>query len=226
MRKQFRTALTAVVALGSVLAVAACGSSSSPGTGTGAAAATSSGKNGGTVTLLMGTAPQSLDPGMDYTTQGAEDTWITYLGLLTYNHANGLAGGQVIPGLATSLPTISNGGKTYTLTLRKGLVFSNGKPVTASDFTYTVERAIKIPWGGSGLFITPNIVGATAFANGKAKTISGISANDATGKIVIKLTSAYGPFANILAFPSLGLVPRGRRSRTWPTTRRRASVRT
>ncbi len=60
----------------------------------------------------MGTAPQSLDPGMDYTTQGAEDTWITYLGLLTYKHANGLAGGQLIPGPATGSPTISNGGKT------------------------------------------------------------------------------------------------------------------
>jgi peptide/nickel transport system substrate-binding protein len=210
MRKQFRPAITAVVALGSVLAIAACGSSSSSNTGTGGAAApTTSGKSGGTVTVLYGTAPQSLDPGMDYTTQGAEDTWITYLGLLTYKHANGLAGGQLIPGLATALPTISNGGKTYTLTLRKGLVFSNGKPVVASDFTYTVERAIKIPWGGSGLFITPNIVGATAFANGKAKTISGISTNDATGKITINLTNAYGPFANILAFPSLGLVPKG-----------------
>ena len=100
MRK-FRSALTAVIALGSVLAIAACGSSSSSGTGTAAGgAATSSGKNGGTVTLLYGTAPQSLDPGMDYTTQGAEDTWITYLGLYTYKHANGLAGAQVIPALA------------------------------------------------------------------------------------------------------------------------------
>ncbi|HEY1522917.1 MAG TPA: ABC transporter substrate-binding protein [Solirubrobacteraceae bacterium] len=214
MRKQLRPAIAAVVALGSVLAIAACGSSStntsSGGTGTsGAAAPATSGKSGGTVTLLMGTAPQSLDPGMDYTTQGAEDTWISYLGLLTYKHANGIAGGQVIPGLATGLPKISDGGKTYTLTLRKGLTFSNGKPVKASDFTYTVERAIKIPWGGSGLFITPNIAGATAYANGKAKTISGITTNDGTGQITIHLTNAYGPFANILAFPSLGLVPTG-----------------
>jgi peptide/nickel transport system substrate-binding protein len=209
MRKQFRSALTGVVALGSVLAIAACGSSSSSTSPSGTTGAPTGGKSGGTVTLLMGTAPQSLDPGMDYTTQGAEPNWITYLGLLTYKHANGLAGGQLIPGLATALPKISNGGKTYTLTMRKGLVFSNGKPVKASDFAYTVERAIKIPWGGSGLFITPNIAGATAYANGKAKSISGIKTNDATGQITINLTTAYGPFANILAFPSLGLVPKG-----------------
>src|SRR6202044_423932 len=102
-------------------------------------------------------------------------------GLTTYKHASGAAGGNLIPGLATALPTISNGGKTYTVTLRKGLVFSNGTPVKASDFAYTVERAIKIPWGGSGSFITPVIVGASAFSAGKAKTISGITTDDATG---------------------------------------------
>ncbi len=61
-------------------------------------------------------------------------------------------------------------------------MFSNGKPVVASDFTYTVERGHQIPWGGSGLFITPNIVG-DGVRQRKSKTISGISANDATGKI-------------------------------------------
>jgi peptide/nickel transport system substrate-binding protein len=195
--------------------IAACGSSSSPSTtpgtsGTSAATPSStSGHNGGTVTLLMGTAPQSLDPGDDYTSQGEEANWITYLGLYTYAHANGTAGAQVIPALATALPKISDSGKTYTMTLRKNLVFSNGKPVKASDFTYTVERAIKIPWGGSGLFITPNIAGATAYADGKAKTISGISTNDGTGQIVIHLTNPYGPWINIMAFPSLGIVPSG-----------------
>jgi peptide/nickel transport system substrate-binding protein len=212
MRKQFRSAFMAVAALGSVVALAACGSSSSTGTSgtTGTSAGTpSGGKSGGTVTLLMGTAPQSLDPGMDYTTQGAEPNWISYLGLYTYAHANGQAGSQVIPALASGLPKITDGGKTYTMTLRKGLVFSNGKPVKASDFAYTVERAIKIPWGGSGLFITPNIVGASAYGAGKASSISGISTNDATGQIVIHLTNPYGPFVNILAFPSLGIVPSG-----------------
>jgi len=134
---------------------------------------TTQAKNGGTVTMVEGTAPQSLDPGLDYTTQGSEVNWIVYTGLTTYAHANGVAGAALIPGLADALPTISDGGKTYTLTLRKGLVFSNGQPVKASDFTYTVERALKIPWGGSGQFITPQIVGAKDFADGKAKSISG-----------------------------------------------------
>jgi peptide/nickel transport system substrate-binding protein len=171
-----------------------------------------------TVSMVMGTAPQSLDPGLDYTTQGEEVNWLVYTGLTTYKHASGAAGGNLIPGLATALPKITNGGKTYTVTLRKGLVFSDGKPVKASDFLYTVERAIKIPWGGSGSFITPVIVGASAFSTGKAKTISGITADDATGKIVIHLTAPYGPFDNVLAFPALGIIPSGTPMTAQPTS--------
>jgi peptide/nickel transport system substrate-binding protein len=168
--------------------------------------------------MVMGTAPQSLDPGLDYTTQGAEINWLVYTGLTTYQHAGGTAGTKLIPGLCTALPVISNGGKTYTCTLRKGLVFSNGKPVKASDFAYTAERSIKIPWGGSGSFITPNIVGATAYSKGKAKSISGITADDTTGKITIHLTAPYGPFDNVLAFPALGLIPSGFPLKVEPTS--------
>ncbi len=213
--KRYVKPLAAVLLMAiAAIVIGACGSSSSKSTTTSAAtsgsgAASSGGKSGGAVTMLLGTPPQSLDPGMDYTTQGAEFNWQTYLGLTTYRRANGLAGTQLIPGLATALPTISDGGKTYTATLRKGLVFSNGKPVLASDFAYTVERSIKIPWGGSGEFITPVIAGATAFSTGKAKTISGITTDNATGKIVIHLTAPYGAFDNVLAEPTLGIIPAG-----------------
>jgi len=198
------------LALALIVAIGGCGSSSS--------STTSSNASGGSVSLLMGTAPDSLDPQDGYTTQSSEATWISYLGLVTYAHANGPAGGVVIPGLATALPVISNGGKTYTFTLRKGLVFSNGQPVTASDFTYTVQRAIKIPWGGSGQFINTNIVGAEAYASGKASSISGITTNNSTGQITINLNAPYGAFENVLAFPALGIVPAGSPMKNEPTS--------
>ncbi len=179
MKQHFRFLAVGLLALASAAVLAACGSSSSSSSASSSSSssttASTTPKTGGTVTLLMGVAPQSLDPQMDYTTQGAEINWLVYTGLTTYAHANGTAGTAVIPGLCTALPVISDGGKTYTCTLRKGLMFSNGKPVEASDFTYAVERAIKIPWGGSGSFITPVIVGGTAYSTGKAKTISGIT---------------------------------------------------
>jgi peptide/nickel transport system substrate-binding protein len=188
------------------LLVGACGSSSKSSS---SSSGSSSAKSGGTVTVLFGTAPDSLDPQFSYVTQSAEPDWLAYTGLTTYAHATGAAGGQLIPGLATALPTVSKDGKTYTATLRKGLVFSNGQAVKASDFAWSVERAIKIPWGGSGQFLTNQIVGATAFSKGTAKTISGITTDDATGQITIHLIAPYGAFGNVLAFPALGIVPSG-----------------
>jgi peptide/nickel transport system substrate-binding protein len=159
--------------------------------------------------MVMANFPQSLDPGFDYSGQGFEVNSVVYTGLLTYHRANGVPGTKLMPGLATALPKITDGGKTYTMTLRKGLKFSDGKPVVASDFTYAFERAVKIPWGGSGQFMTPRVVGGKAYAAGKAKTISGIITDNATGKIVIHLTAAYGAFENVLGLPALGLVPAG-----------------
>jgi peptide/nickel transport system substrate-binding protein len=215
VKRYVRSAAALLLMAVAAVVIAACGSSgssssSSAGASSSAAGSGSTGgKQGGTISWVEGTAPQSLDPGFDYTTQGAEINWIVYTGLVTYHHENGIPGTDLMPGLATSLPKITDGGKTYTVTLRKGLVFSNGKPVVASNFTYAVERAIKMPWGGSGQFITPVIVGGTAYSNGKAKTISGITTNDSTGQITIHLTAPYGAFDNVLAEPALGLVPKG-----------------
>jgi peptide/nickel transport system substrate-binding protein len=176
------------------IGVSACGSSSA------------SSKSAGTVTVLMGTAPDSLDPALGATTQSYEATWITYTGLVTYAHAAGEAGTKLIPGLAESLPSVSSDGKTYTFTLRKGLLYSSGASVKASDFAHTIERAIKLGWGNKEL-LTENIVGGEEFDKGKASSISGIQTDDASGRITVKLVAPYGPFVNVLAFPAAGLVP-------------------
>lgn len=128
-----------------------------------------------------------------------------YTPLLTYAHKSGEAGTQIIPGLATSLPKLSNGGKTYTLTLRAGLKYSNGQPVLASDFKFAVERALRLNWGASS-FLLP-IVGSAAYQDGKSNTLPGIQTNDTTRQIVIDLTSSIGDFANVLCFPATSPVP-------------------
>jgi peptide/nickel transport system substrate-binding protein len=166
-----------------------------------------------TVTVLFGTAPDFLDPQESYTTQGAEADWVAYLGLYSYAHAGGAAAGKVIPALATGAPKVSSDGKTYTMTLRKNLKYSNGKPVKASDFRYSIERALKLNWGGDS-FYTGTIIGAAAYSKGTSKTISGIVTNDATGSVTIHLLAPYGAFPNVLAFPSSGLVPTGTAMKT------------
>jgi peptide/nickel transport system substrate-binding protein len=195
--KAIRVAAAAAACCVALIGIVACGGGSSNEV-----------RQGGTATVLMGTAPDFLDPQEGYTTQSAEATWISYTPLLTYRHASGTSGTELIPGLAKALPKVSKDGRSYTLTLRKGLVYSNGRPVKAGDFKYTIERAIRLNWGGKAFF-TNYIAGASAFDSGQSDTISGIETDDASGRITIHLTTPYGAFANVIAFPAAGLVPSG-----------------
>jgi peptide/nickel transport system substrate-binding protein len=160
-----------------------------------------------TVTLLMSRAPGSLDPGVASRAEAIEADWLVYTPLLTFAHSPGVTGTRLIPGLATDLPRITDGGTTYRFTLRKRLVYSNGEPVRASDFKWAVERAIRLGWPGAGRFILARIVGASAFAGGRAPSISGITADDATGQVTIRLIAADGGFDDVLAMPALAPVP-------------------
>jgi peptide/nickel transport system substrate-binding protein len=163
---------------------------------------------GGSATVEMSTPPDYLDPQLAFTTEAAEADWIAYTPLLTYRHKEGPAGTELIPGLAQRLPHISPNGKRYVFTLRKGLVYSNGVPVEASDFEYTIRRAIRLGWGGRH-FITDHVVGAREYEDRTAKEISGIEADETTGRIEILLRLPFGAFGNVLALPATGLVPSG-----------------
>ena len=162
--------------------------------------------DGGTATIDMNTPPTSLDPQYGYTTESAEADWLAYTPLLTYAHKDGGAGTKIVPGLATSLPTVSANGLTYTFTLRSGLKFSNGDPVVASDFTYAIERLLRLNFGGDSFFLT-SIKGAVTYFKKKASTISGITTDDATGKITVQLVAPYGAFEDVIAIPAAAPVP-------------------
>jgi peptide/nickel transport system substrate-binding protein len=141
--------------------------------------------------------PDSLDPGMGFSAEAVTALQNTYIPLLTYAHASGAAGTKLIPGLAKSLPRVSDGGRTYTLYLRPGLRYSDGVPVRASDFSHSVERVFALNSPGSGFFT--DIVGAERFAARDKGGISGIEADDRSGKIVIHLVNPRGTFSNELA---------------------------
>ena len=143
------------------------------------------GKEGGDITVTMTSFPDYVDPQLSYTVQGWEVLWNVYTPLLTYKHARGKAGTEVVPGLAKDMPQISDDGKTYKLTLRPNMKYSDGTPIKASDFTYAIQRLFKTDSGGSVFY--EDIVGATDYADGKADKISGIRTDDDTGDITIQL---------------------------------------
>ena len=156
--------------------------------------------------IAMDEATDYLDPGLADTTEGWGVMWNVYLPLLGYRHVNGPAGARLVPYLATSLPRISRDGRTYTLTLRSNLKYSNGAAVVASDFKKAVERDFKLDSPGAAFF--RNIVGAHAFARRPGKGgIPGIKVDDATGSIVIHLVTPQADFPNVLASEFAAPVP-------------------
>jgi peptide/nickel transport system substrate-binding protein len=187
-------AVVAVIGLSAIsLCLSSCGSSGSEG------------KEGGTLKGTYASFPDYLDPALSDTQEGLTAMYDTYVPLLTYAHAAGAAGGKVVPGLAESMPKITNGGKTYTLTLRKGLEYSDGTPVKASDFARAIERTLGLNSSGSSLYM--GIVGTEKFAKTKAGGISGIKTDNQTGKITIELTAPNGSFANALGLLFAAPVP-------------------
>ncbi len=212
MKRHTRPAAVLLLTVIAALVVAACGSSSSSsssssGSASSSTAPSSGGKEGGTITIAAGTPPLSADQGLDFTTQGNELYSVINTPLLTFvRGVQGTAGSKIIPALAKSLPTVSNGGKTYTFFLRPNLHYSNGMPIKASDVTYALERDIKIPWQAAS-FISAYVKGGTAYANNKAKTISGITTDNATGKIVVNVVAPFAPIVDIFALPGSAPVP-------------------
>jgi len=212
--------MAAAVAVLLVLVVAAgCGGSghaptTTPATTTAPAATTAPATTATTTSpadefsefrIAMDESTDYLDPGLADTTEGWGVLWNVYLPLLGYRHVNGTAGAKIVPYLATSLPRISRDGKTYRLKLRKGLRYSNGAHVKASDFKATIERDFVLDSAGAALF--RNVKGAQRFAKTHKGKIEGIVVDDRTGTILIHLLAPQADFKNVLASEFAAPVP-------------------
>jgi peptide/nickel transport system substrate-binding protein len=207
MGKLGRRALVLLLAALSMSVIAACGGDDDDGDGTSGGGGGEA-KNGGSITISETSQPDFMDPALTYTVNGIEPLWLVYTPLLTYPRTgDAVKDSLVVPGLAEDMPTISKDGKTYELTLRKGLKYSDGSPVKASDFEHTVGRVLNLESGGSAFYL--GITGAQDYIDaGKCDgDIKGIEADDKTGKITINLDAPDGSFTNVLAMWFVGLVP-------------------
>lgn len=77
---------------------------------------------------------------------------VMYDGLLTYPKLEGPAGNQVVPDLAEAMPEPRDGGRTWVFTLREGIRFSDGAPVTVEDVAASLRRIFKVGTPTAGSF--------------------------------------------------------------------------
>ena len=94
-------------------------------------------RKGGIFRVGTSGASVQIDPQLGYVTTA---WWLEYAtAAKLYNYPD-RGGGRLAPEVATRA-IVSNGGKTYTFSIRKGFRFSDGTPVTAGSFAYAIQRA-------------------------------------------------------------------------------------
>lgn len=136
-----------------------------------------------------------------------EDWWA--VGYLLYNRLYSWdKDGNLTADLAADMPQVSADGLEYTLTLRKGVLFHNGRELTADDVKYSLERVNTLKagcWGGEFMNIVgmADVVGDTP----KATEASGIEIIDAH-TLKIKLLQPAATFAASLATSGAGIGPK------------------
>lgn len=149
IKRRTMSALTVCVAAG--MALAACGGGGgTKSTSTSGAASFNAGttqvvnkstKTGGTLKYVLSDAPDSMDPGNTYYAYNWDFTRLYARPLVTFKAVPGKPGLSIVPDLAQSLGTPSDGGKTWTYKLRSGVKFEDGTPVTSKDVKYAIARS-------------------------------------------------------------------------------------
>ncbi len=133
-----------------------------------------------------------LDPALGPDANSGIAVGMIYTGLVKFDKNL-----NVVPDQATW--TISPDNKVYTFTLKQGLAFSDGTPITAQAYVYTLTRAL-LPAVKSPIatFFLGLIVGSDQVNSGKTKILAGVKAvNDTTLQITLTQPAAY--FLQIMA---------------------------
>ena len=160
---------------------------------------------GGTLTEVSSDLPQ-LDPVHDLDLASPALAAV-YDGLVAFRKAAGAQGDTLVPDLAVVLPRPADGGRTYTFTLRRGIRYSSGAPVRASDFRRGLQRQLSF---GDVPGYYEGILGAPAcHQNPRRCDLSGIVADDAAGTVTFRLSQADPDFLDKLALLMAAPAPPG-----------------
>ncbi|MGW0815795.1 ABC transporter substrate-binding protein [Streptomyces viridiviolaceus] len=160
---------TAAAATALAAGLAAC---SAPGGGTDGA------ENADSVVIGVASEPDTLSPLLGY---GKDGNSKIFDGLLARDTDLKLK-----PALATALPEVGDGGRTYTYTLRKGVKFSDGEPLTPADVVFTYRTVLDAETNNT--------------ARSELDAVEDVRASG-DDKVVFTLKYPYAPFAARTVLP-------------------------
>jgi ABC-type transport system substrate-binding protein len=156
---------------------------------------------GGVLRLASSSDVNTLDPALGYD----ETSWLfeqmQFDTLVDYDDAT-----NVVPELAESWTT-SPDGTRWEFQVRRDVRFSTGRPMTAADVAYSLQRILTPSVHSLGAEFFQNIVGASEFIAGTAPTVRGLEA-PAPDRLVVTLTAPDPLFLHKLTLPFASAVDR------------------
>lgn len=203
-RAPWRSLVTATTL---ALALTGCGANA-VGSVASTAGATSAVQKGGTLTILSSSTDINWDPAK------SQSLAITSLGLVerrltTWAIQPGKPA-KVVPDLATDTGTASDGGATWTYTLKQGIEFQDGTPITSADIKYGVERSFAPELSGGLGYHKSLLVGGDAYKGPYAGSDLASIATPDDRTIVFHLATAYGDWPWIASQPAFAPVPKAK----------------
>ncbi|NUS11975.1 MAG: ABC transporter substrate-binding protein, partial [Streptomyces sp.] len=172
-------------------------------------------RRGGTLKIAVANPEENLlDPAATYYTGSWNLQRLFLRKLVDYAPVPGPAGRKLVPDLATDTGRVSNGGRTWTFTLKSGLKYEDGTPITSKDIKYGIERTFdRLQFGaGPDYFVQlldqgQNYPGPHKDSAPDSPGLRSVATPDDT-TIVFTLAKPYADFGYVLAMPMAAPVPR------------------
>ncbi|QBJ92219.1 ABC transporter substrate-binding protein [Streptomyces seoulensis] len=200
----------AAASVGLVVAAgaAACGPEDNDAKGAGG---DSTPHKGGTLTVLNAEAQTDFDPARLYTSGGGNVPSLVFRTLTTRNRENGAEGAKVVPDLATDTGRPSKDATVWTYTLKKGLEYEDGTPITSADIKYGIERSFAPELSGGAPYLRDWLSGAADY-QGPYKDKKGLSAIETPDArtIVFHLNKPEGEFPFLATQTQFAPVPKAK----------------
>ncbi|MFJ3638612.1 ABC transporter substrate-binding protein [Streptomyces sp. NPDC090108] len=166
---------------------------------------------GGTLTVLNAQAQQDFDPARLYTSGGGNVPSLVFRTLTTRHRENGAAGAKVVPDLATDTGRPSKDATVWTYTLKPGLKYEDGTPITSADIKYGIERSFAPELSGGAPYLRDWLAGAAGYQGPykDKKGLASIGTPDAR-TIVFHLNKPEGEFPYLATQTQFTPVPKAK----------------
>ncbi|MEU4093124.1 ABC transporter substrate-binding protein [Streptomyces sp. NPDC026673] len=171
---------------------------------------------GGTLRLVSAYTPDSLDPARTYSPIVWNLGRLYLRKLVEFAPQPGAAGTRLTPDLATSTGRISDGGRTYTYTLKEGVAFEDGTPITSRDVKYGIERTFARDLYPGGPTHLRDLLDQGQAYPGPYKDTDpdglGLKSVDTPDDrtVVFHLDAPFADFPSVLALPMSSPVPKAK----------------